>query len=93
VIAGQMPPMGAMGGMPGMQQHGMMPMPPQNMPAHTPTTPQGSPSGGMARQSGMQQGVRRRKKKQNPAVFWMLVVIAGILIGIVAYLIFAAILH
>jgi serine/threonine protein kinase len=98
VIAGQMPPMmpGGMPGMqghPGMQQRPMMPMPPQNMPAHTPTTPQGSPSGNMVRQSGSQGAMRRRKKKQNPAVFWMLCIIAGILIGIVAYLIVAGAVH
>jgi serine/threonine-protein kinase len=91
VIAGQMPPM-AMQGM-AMAQRGMMPMPPQNMPAHTPTTPQGSPSGGVARQSGAQGAIRRRKRKQNPAVFWMLCIIAGILIGIVAYAIVAGAVH
>ncbi len=88
VIAGQMPPI-----MPGMQQGRPMPMPPQNVPAHTPTTPQGSPSHGMARQSGSQGAMRRRRKKQNPAVFWMLCIIAGILIGIVAYLIVAGATH
>jgi hypothetical protein len=87
----------------GMPPNPMMPMSPQNAPAHTPTTPQGNARhmmGDSAQQAAVRQsgqvGTRPRpkKKKQNSAaVFWMLCIIAGILIGIVAYLIVSNVVH
>jgi serine/threonine-protein kinase len=90
MIAGQMAPMmpGQMGQMPmGQMPHGM-PMPPQNMPAHTPTTPQGG-----ARVSGSVATKGKKKKKQADALFWALCIIAGVLIGIIAYVIVAKATH
>jgi serine/threonine-protein kinase len=122
VIAGQggipgLPP----GGFPPPQQphHGMhhpagqrpgMPMPPQQIPAHTPTTPQHGPHMGAqpqtvlmdgsqnavpvgVRQSASHQTARNRKRRRqgSSAVFWMLCMIAGILIGIIAYFIVSSI--
>jgi eukaryotic-like serine/threonine-protein kinase len=85
-------------GMP--HQRPMMPMPPQQMPAHTPTTPQGPhgaaqpqtvvyPGHEGMRQSGSQmaaRGKKRKKKQTSTALFWALCIIAGVLIGIIAYL-------
>jgi eukaryotic-like serine/threonine-protein kinase len=92
-------------GMPGMGQPypGMqpqMPMPPSQMPAHTPTTPQGHHgqpgtvllpgSEGVVsmRQSGSVRASKKRKRKQqSAAAFWIICIVAGILIGIIAYVI------
>jgi hypothetical protein len=96
----------------------MMPMPPGQAPAHTPTTPQGHQQhdpryhgnmqgqpatvvmGGdgavQVRQSASHQTAKNRKRKKqqtSSAVFWMLCIIAGILIGIVAYLIVSNVTH
>jgi hypothetical protein len=104
IMGGPPPPMG--GPPPPVGMHGRpgMPMPPQQMPSHTPTTPQGHgqpqtvllpDSQGvvsMARQSQQHAAARRRKKNQtSPAVFWILCIVAGVLIGIIAYLIVSSI--
>jgi hypothetical protein len=104
MIAGAMGPMGQ--APPAMHPggRGMMPMPPQNMPAHTPTTPQGAAqpqtvlmpgSEGVVsmRQSGSQGAMRgkRRKKQQSAALFWILCIVAGVLIGVVAFLIVSSV--
>jgi serine/threonine-protein kinase len=91
-----MPPPGMMGG------RGMMPMPPQQMPSHTPTVPQGAHgqpatvllpgSEGVVsmRQSG-QMGARHRKGQQSTALFWLLCIVAGVLIGVIAFLIVSSV--
>jgi len=94
-------PMGPMSG-----QRPAMPMPPSQMPAHTPTTPQGPGSSQPAtvllpgsegvvslRQSGSVATRRRRKKQTSTAVFWLICIMAGILIGIIAYLIVSSAVH
>jgi len=87
--------------MPGQRQ---MPMPPQQVPAHTPITPHGGPpqartmidSHGVPpvgmRQSG-QMAAKRKKKKQADALFWALCIIAGVLIGVIAYVLVAKVAH
>ena len=83
------------------QRH--MPMPPQQMPAHTPITAQpgqnqartmieshGVPPVGM-RQSG--QMANRKKRKQADTLFWALCIIAGVLIGVIAYVLVAKVAH
>jgi hypothetical protein len=91
-----MPPPGMMGGRP------MMPMPPQQMPAHTPTTPQGQPqtvlmpgSEGVVsmRQSASHGAARKRRKQQSAALFWILCIVAGVLIGVVAFLIVSSVVN
>ncbi len=87
-------------GHPGMQHQRPMPMPPNQMPAHTPTTPQGHGQPGTvllpgsegvvsmaARQSGSVKTRKKRKKQQSAAAFWVICIVAGILIGIIAYVI------
>ena len=96
---GMPPPM-----MPGQRQQ--MPIPPQQIPAHTPTTPQGGQqprtvfmgdSGGQApvgaRQSGQLAARGRKKRKQADALFWALCIIAGVLIGVIAYVLVAKVSH
>jgi eukaryotic-like serine/threonine-protein kinase len=86
-------------------QHGM-PMPPQQMPAHTPTTPQGGAQartvfmqdsqGAQAvgmRQSAQLAARRAKKTKQTDALFWALCIIAGVLIGVIAYVLVAKVTH
>jgi eukaryotic-like serine/threonine-protein kinase len=93
-----MPPPGMQPGRP------MMPMPPQQMPSHTPTTPQGASqpqtvllpgSEGVVsmRQSGAHGAARgkKRKKQQSAALFWILCIVAGVLIGVVAFLIVSSV--
>lgn len=72
-----------------------MPMPPTQVPAHTPTGQPGTvllPGSegvvSMARQSGSVRTTKKKKKKQqNAAAFWVICIVAGILIGIIAYVI------
>jgi hypothetical protein len=45
----------------------------------------------MAARQSQQHGVHRRKKQASPAVFWILCIVAGVLIGIIAYLIVSSV--
>jgi len=94
-------------GMQGMQGRPMMPMPPQQMPSHTPTNQgHGQPqtvllpdSQGVVSMAGRQSQQHRRqgqgqgqgRKGASPAVFWILCIVAGVLIGIIAYLIVSSV--
>src|SRR5262249_30614520 len=88
-------------------QHGM-PMPPQQMPAHTPTTPQGgaqartvfmpdsqgnAPVGTPMRQSAQLAARKAKKRKRNDALFWALCIVAGVLLGVIAYGLVAKVTH
>jgi len=88
--------------MPGQRQ---MPMPPQQVPSHTPLNHQGG-GGGQARTMIESQGVSpvgmrrsgqlpagRKKKKQADTLFWLLCIIAGVLIGVIAYVLVAKVAH
>lgn len=76
-------------GMP--HQGGRPPVPPPNLPAHAPANQRGFGDSGQAatvRQSNPQHAARPKKKQQSSAaLFWLICIFSGILIGVVAYLI------
>src|SRR5262249_38720296 len=115
VVAMPNSPGGQMHGQPMMhgQRPGGVPMPAQQLPSPTPTTPPGGRSarpgagaqvgavgdshGGPpigVRQSAQQLASRGKKKRtQADALFWVLCIIAGILVGVIAYVLVAKVGH
>jgi len=78
---------------PGQQR--VMPMPPPPLPSHTPAAGHSGPGGhpGLRPPSGQVPRQARRRRQQADLLFWALCIIAGILIGVIAYVIVAKAMH